>query len=60
MKMLEVKKLWDNAQAKTGLNITPQKQRQWFCTEMLRLGVSETYVDAFLRQSPKSVFAHLR
>jgi integrase len=47
MKTLEVKELWDKAQAENGLNITPQKLRQWVCSEMLRLSVSETYVDAF-------------
>jgi intergrase/recombinase len=30
---------------------------QWFCSEMLRLGVTETYVDAFLGRVPKSVLA---
>jgi intergrase/recombinase len=55
MKTLEVKELWDEAQAKTGLNITPQKLRKWFCSEMMRLGVSETYIDAFCGRVPKSV-----
>jgi integrase/recombinase XerD len=49
--------LWKVAQDKTGINITPQKLRQWFCSEMLRLGVSETYVDAFCGRVPKSVLA---
>ena len=57
MNTLEVKELWDKAQAETGLNITPQKLRQWFCSEMLRLGVSETYIDAFCGRVPKSVLA---
>jgi integrase len=57
MKTMEVKELWDKAQAKTGLNITPQKLRQWFCSEMLRLGVPETYIDAFCGRVPKSVLA---
>lgn len=37
-----VVELWRVAQDKTGINTTPQKLRQWFCSEMLRLGVSET------------------
>jgi intergrase/recombinase len=53
----EVVYLWKTAQDKTGINITPQKLRQWFCSEMLRLGVSETYVDAFCGRVPKSVLA---
>jgi integrase len=53
----EVVELWKVARDKTGINITPQKLRQWFCSEMLRLGVSETYVDAFCGRVPKSVLA---
>lgn len=49
--------LWKISQDKAGINITPQKLRQWFCSEMLRLGVSETYVDAFCGRVPKSVLA---
>ena len=57
MQRHEVVELWKPAREKTGLNITPQKLRQWFCSEMLRLGVSETYVDAFCGRVPKSVLA---
>jgi len=53
----EVVELWKSARDKTGINITPQKLRQWFCSEMIRLGVSETYVDAFCGRVPKSVLA---
>jgi integrase/recombinase XerD len=53
----EVVELWKAARNKTGIEITPQKLRQWFCSEMLRLGVSETYVDAFCGRVPKSVLA---
>jgi integrase len=53
----EVVELWKAAREKTGIGITPQKLRQWFCSEMLRLGVSETYVDAFCGRVPKSVLA---
>ncbi len=57
MQRQEVVELWKNAKEKTRLNITPQKLRQWFCSELLRLGVSETYVDAFCGRVPKSVLA---
>jgi intergrase/recombinase len=57
MQRQEVVELWKVAQDKTGINITPQKLRQWFCSEMLRLGVSETHVDAFCGRVPKSVLA---
>lgn len=53
----EVVELWKSAREKTGIEITPQKLRQWFCSEMLRLGVSETCVDAFCGRVPKSVLA---
>jgi integrase len=33
----EVVELWKSAREKTGIDITPQKLRQWFCSEMLRL-----------------------
>jgi len=57
MQRQEVVELWKTAKEKTGLNITPQKLRQWFCSEMLRLGVSETYVDAFCGRAPRSIIA---
>jgi len=57
MQRYEVVELWKSARAKTGLSITPQKLRQWFCSELLRLGVSETYIDAFCGRVPKSVLA---
>jgi integrase len=57
MQREEAVELWRVARDKTGIDITPQKLRQWFCSEMLRLGVSETYVDAFCGRVPKSVLA---
>ncbi len=57
MQREEAIKLWKAARGKTGLNITPQRLREWFCSEMLRLGVSETYIDAFCGRVPQSVLA---
>jgi intergrase/recombinase len=57
MQRNEVVELRKSAREKTGIGITPQKLRQWFCSEMLKLGVSETYVDAFCGRVPKSVLA---
>jgi integrase len=57
MQRQEVVELWKSAKEKSGIDITPQKLRQWFCSEMLRLAVSETYVDAFCGRVPKSVLA---
>jgi integrase len=57
MQRQEVIELWKRAREETDIDITPQKLRQWFCSEMLRLGVSETYVDAFCGRVPKPVLA---
>ncbi|MBN1358523.1 tyrosine-type recombinase/integrase [Candidatus Bathyarchaeota archaeon] len=57
MQRHEVVELWKSAREKTGLYVTPQKLREWFCSEMMHLGVSETYIDAFCGRVPKSVLA---
>ena len=57
MQRQEVVELWKLAREETDIDITPQKLRQWFCSEMLRLGVSETYIDAFCGRTPQSVLA---
>jgi len=43
------------AVAKTGLDITPKDLRDWFNNEMMRLGVSESYINAFCGRIPRSV-----
>jgi intergrase/recombinase len=53
----ETTRLWKTARDKRGVHITPQRLRHWFCSEMLRLGVSETYINAFCGRVPKSVLA---
>jgi integrase len=57
MQREEAIKLWKTARDKTGLDITPQRLREWFCNEMLSKGVSDSYVDAFCGRVPKSVLA---
>ena len=57
MQREEAIKLWKVARDKTGINITPQRLREWFCSEMLNLGVSETHTDAFCGRVPRSVLA---
>jgi len=57
MQRQEVIELWKRAREETDIDIAPQKLRQWFCSEMLRLGVSETCIDAFCGRVPKSVLA---
>ena len=41
----------------TGIHVTPQVLREWFCNEMLSKGIQEVYVDAFCGRVPKSVLA---
>jgi len=51
------RQMWRGATTKTGLSITPQVLRKWFCEEMGRLGVQDRYIDAFCGRVPKSVLA---
>jgi len=41
----------------TGIKITPQMLRQWFCVEMTDLGVSDRYIDCFCGRTPHSILA---
>jgi len=50
-------KSWKKASEKTGFHITPQMLRVWFCSEMLKLGVQEIYIDAFCGRVPRSILA---
>jgi integrase len=49
--------IWRQASQETGVRITPQVLREWFCDEMGRLGVPDRYVDAFCGRVPNSVLA---
>lgn len=42
---------------KTGVKLTPQILREWFCSELGKLGVPDRYVDGFSGRVPKSVLA---
>jgi len=48
-------KQWRKAQEKSGLHIRPKDLRDWFCNEMLRLGVQPMYIDAFCGRVPKGI-----
>jgi len=48
-------KQWKKAQEKNGLHIRPKDLRDWFCNEMLRLGVQPMYIDAFCGRVPKGI-----
>jgi len=49
--------VWRYASQDSGVRITPQVLREWFCDEMGRLGVPDRYVDVFCGRIPKSVLA---
>ena len=51
------RKRYIRIRAKTGIHVTPQMLREWFCSEMGRLGVPDRYVDAFCGRVPASVLA---
>ena len=53
----QFRKIWREAYEKTGVKITPQVLREWFCCEMAELGVPDRYVDAFCGRVPKSILA---
>jgi integrase len=53
----QFRKIWKTASSETGLDIRPQRLREWFCCEMGSLGVSDRYIDAFCGRTPKSVLA---
>ncbi len=49
--------VWKESNKITGLQITPQTLREWFCCEMVSKGVSDSYVDAFCGRIPRSILA---
>jgi integrase len=49
--------IWKYASQDSGIIVTPQVLREWFCDEMGRLGVPDRYVDAFCGRVPGSVLA---
>ena len=42
---------------KTGVNVSPQILRQWFCNEMGSLRVPDRFIDAFCGRVPRSILA---
>jgi integrase/recombinase XerD len=49
--------IFKQASKRSGVSVSPQRLREWFCAEMGRLGVPDRYVDAFCGRVPKSVLA---
>ena len=52
-----VDRIFKRASEASGVKITPQVLRDWFCSEMGELGVADRYVDAFCGRVPRSVLA---
>jgi len=52
-----LRKGFRRAELKSGVRVTPQKLRDWFCQTMGELGVPDRFVDAFCGRVPQSVLA---
>ena len=52
-----LRKIWVEVSKKSGVKITPQVLREWFCSEMGRLRVPDRYIDAFCGRVPNSILA---
>ena len=50
-------KVFKETSGRTGIKITPQVLRKWFCSDLLSKGIQEVYVDAYCGRVPKSVLA---
>jgi integrase len=57
MSRFDEEHLWFEARSKTGIAMTPQMLREYFCNELGSLGVPDRYIDAFCGRVPKSVLA---
>jgi intergrase/recombinase len=54
---VSIRRWFKVAHNKTGIHITPQILRQWFCVQMTDLGVSDRYIDSFCGRTPHSILA---
>jgi integrase len=54
---VSIRRWFKTAYNKTGVKITPQMLRQWFCVAMTDLGVSDRYIDCFCGRTPHSILA---
>lgn len=52
-----LRRIWRQAEEASGVHLTPQMLREWFCEEMGELDVKDRYIDAFCGRTPKSVLA---
>lgn len=49
--------IWNKTARKANVRVFPQMLREWFCSEMLRKGTQEIYIDCFCGRIAKSVLA---
>jgi len=52
---ISIRRWFQLASKESGIHITPQTLREWFCSEMGELNVPDRYVDAFCGRIPKTV-----
>ncbi len=52
-----LERTFQNTSKRSGIQITPQMLREWFCSEMALKGVSDSYIDAFCGRTPRSILA---
>ena len=52
-----VAKVFRKASIESGVKITAKTLREWFCSEMARLGVPDRYIDALCGRMPRSILA---
>ena len=50
-------KIFRRGREKINVHLNPQILREWFCSEMGKLGVPDRYVDAFCGRVPRTVLA---
>jgi len=49
--------MWRETREETGVYLSPQDLRFWFCSEMGSLGISDRDIDAFCSRVPQSILA---
>ena len=52
-----INKMFTRVKRESGVNVSPQVLRNWFCNEMGLLGVPDRYIDAFCGRVPRSILA---
>ena len=57
LRKTKIADIFKRASEASGIKITAQVLRDWFCSEMGELGVADRYVDAFCGRVPRSVLA---